>query len=71
MVFWPTRGKRIVDPCFTNNIAIMHNIKVTPIILAEHNLIELAMYIPRKATDIQASTKRTESLFNMNFHNGG
>ena len=64
----PTRGKNILDLCFTNNAALIHNIKVTPTILSDHNLIEVSIYGPRKAKDMQQTTKRTGHLSSLNFH---
>ncbi|WP_347046886.1 hypothetical protein, partial [Escherichia coli] len=68
VVLCPTRGKNILDLCFTNNTALIHNVRVTPTTLSDHNLIEITMYGPRKARDMQLNTRRTGLLSNLNFH---
>lgn len=42
VVLCPIRSKNIPELCFTNNCAFIYNIKVTPTLLSDHKLIELA-----------------------------
>lgn len=47
-------------------MALIQNIKARPTILSDNNLIELATYETRKATDMQPTTKSTVALSSLN-----
>ncbi|XP_036369725.1 uncharacterized protein LOC118768055 [Octopus sinensis] len=62
-----TRGSNILDLCFTNNVSLIHNVKVTPTSLSDHNIKELTMCGPRRPADTHP-IRRTQAISNLNFH---
>ena len=63
----PTRGKNILDLCFTNNTALIHNIRMTPTVLSDHKLIELEIY-GQKGTVNKRYPRKYPFLSGLNFH---
>ncbi len=67
VILHPTRGSNIMDLCFTNNIELIHNVKVTPTIFSDHNIVELTMYGPKETADTHP-TRSSQTLSSLNFH---
>lgn len=67
VVLQPTRAGNILDLCFTNNMDLIHNVKVTPTLLLDHNMVELTMYGPKEAMDMQP-TRNSQNLSSLNFN---
>ena len=67
IILHPTRDNNILDLCFTNNMELIHNVRVTPTIHSDHNIVELTMYGPKESTGMYP-TRSTQSLSTLNFH---
>lgn len=63
----PTSVGDILDPCFINNMDLIHNVKVILALLSDHNIVELTMYRSRETMNMQP-TRNSQNLSSLNFH---
>lgn len=42
----PNRHNNVLDLCFTNNVEIIDNVRISPAIFSDYNIIEITMYCP-------------------------